>query len=984
MMTIIPIRSICLLLLTSSVLHAEEIDLTFEVMQAPKQELHTIEQKAKVLQKKGFICHIDTKKDTLFLHCNDTHSIDEMQKSMNSFKENQIDYTIIYKELTEKTNYRDPNIFYLGYKAYDRGEYEKALSIFAYNYNKSPDFEHSYAYALTLMKLKQYSKALKVLEKFNDHTKAQKLSKDIAETYMYEQLSQKNYQNAHTIVKTYLNDEKEYHTVIAQKEYGERFEAKQYNEAKALAETYGLSEKSADAEYMIALQYVEQKEYTKALDILTRLKKSSPDAQKLYNDILYVKTLDQGWQELKYDSKSALISFQQACKLKDTLSCKKGLMYAYYKSNNYNHAYTLSEELYSREKSDEFASIAMYSAKALKKTEETKAWYAKIKNKEGIVDPNVIRYVQSKQSSKIASYVRQGDAYRKTKDHQALDAYQKAIALDRSDVNLKILYLYALKDLQKYTLLETELQRAYSMYPKQTKALKRFKYVYQKSRLYDYYENKQYKECLVYAKEIEKDIHDESVYRMGGWCAYALKKYDEASEQFAKIKPNTKDSYAYALSSYQNEAFDEAIDTLSTIDPVDDSQRINIASLYSDLSMQEKAKELLTTLPESSEKETLKNRINKKYFYDRYDHSLSLGVDYRTRNAYDGKNRFNIYSTPLDYDYLDPVKKYHLYFDGDLLHLSNTHIDPTTDFGFNTNPWTDNKSRKTGFSPTVGLDYNNIKVELGLTPMGYEIDPKPLWLLSYTHLYENFRFNAVFTQKNIDDTMLSYVGEKTIHPNSGEKVHWGRVIKQGYTASISHDMDDIILALNLEYYPKIYGQNVIENSEFKTTAMMLYFPDVEYFSFMQIGLLANYDSYDKNSDLYTYGHGGYFSPQEFWLGSLFTQFGDYINDNFYYQSKLSVGYEWYQVDDVNQFPLNPEHSIIQRGYTNSGIAYKAAFQLGYKITDHLDLVSGISIENMQEYEEKRASFAFTYRFRSTKYRHFDTFKMNHNIDENMK
>ena len=263
MMIIIPIRSICLLLLTSSILNAEEINLSFEVMQTPKRELHIMEKEANALKEKGFDCHIDSKEDTLFLRCNDTKSLDEMQKSMKAFKENKIDYTIIYKTLDEKKHYKDPRIFHLGYKAYNIGDYQKALNIFEYNYNKTPNLEHGYAYALTLMKIKQYNKSLEILQKFTDSPKAKKLTKDIAQTYIDELLTREEYQKAHEVVTKYLNDEKASHIVIIKQQYNKMFSEKQYTDAKALSESYNLSDESAQAEYMIALEYFEKKAYSR-------------------------------------------------------------------------------------------------------------------------------------------------------------------------------------------------------------------------------------------------------------------------------------------------------------------------------------------------------------------------------------------------------------------------------------------------------------------------------------------------------------------------------------------------------------------------------------------------------------------------------------------------------------------------------------------------------------------------------------------------
>ena len=262
--------------------------------------------------------------------------------------------------------------------------------------------------------------------------------------------------------------------------------------------------------------------------------------------------------------------------------------------------------------------------------------------------------------------------------------------------------------------------------------------------------------------------------------------------------------------------------------------------------------------------------------------------------------------------------------------------------------------------------------------------PELTWMLSGFLTYDDWRFSLKYEQKEVDETMLSFVGERAV--DGSLEVNWGRVVKHGIEGAISYD-SNINFSWTLGYYPDIHGLNVEGNSELKSVLTAIYHPKVESISYVDIGAIVVYDSYDKNSNFFTYGHGGYFSPQEFWLGSLFAQFGDILTEKFYFQSRVAVGFEGFILDDAYKFPLNDgvvNSGEIKPGYRDGGLTYKGAIQLGYNINEHLDFISGLSLERMNGYKVQQAVFSLVYGFEPNKYRTFNTFGLNHRVDQIIK
>ena len=591
---------------------------------------------------------------------------------------------------------------------------------------------------------------------------------------------------------------------------------------------------------------------------------------------------------------------------------------------------------------------------------------------------------------KFAFFLDVGDMFKSIDDPHALDAYKEAKKYKPNDIDIEMIYLYALKDFKKYDQLDDELKVAYTEFEPQRQKIESFEKAYQKERVYEYYKTEKYKKCYDYATQIQQNHKDREIYTLGGWCAYFSKNYQNAKEEFAKANllfgDKTKDIYAYALSSYHLKQYDRASQALDRIQtPKDDKDRVLIASLYTDLQQQQKAKETLNGVEEGERRDAAIVAINKSHTQLFYENSASAGLYYQSQVGEKGKNRFDKYMIPVDYDYYSKANDLHIYFDGDFMYLYNGYLgddkDNYKDYGFGTSTQEDAISNDKGFMPRVGIDYKNVRAAIGTTPLGAKMDPELTWLLSGYITAGNWLGSLKFEQKGVDETMLSFVGERAEDGDLQE--YWGRVIKRGGELGISYNKG-VNISLNLGYYPDIYGENVEDNSEFKATLVGIYYPEVESISYLRIGGLAIYDSYDKNSNLFTYGHGGYFSPQEFVLGGLFAQFGDIINKDFYYQVRLGLGYEEYSVDDAKKFPLHDgvvDSDTIEKGYEDGGVDYQVAAQFGYELDENFDIIGGIAFEHFNDYTTQEVSFALVYRFDTRLYTPFNTFYLNHRVDK---
>lgn len=601
--------------------------------------------------------------------------------------------------------------------------------------------------------------------------------------------------------------------------------------------------------------------------------------------------------------------------------------------------------------------------------------------------------IEALEQSEVKSglYVLLAESLESRQNQDQIRAYKKALEYDPANFALAQTYLYRLKDFEEDNLFEKEYTRLEKIFrtPQQRQALTTIRHDYERSRLFSYYENRRFGLCYRYGNSVVKSLNDQGLERLHAWCAYYTDQFEEAQKLFADINlrhgQNAEDTYAFALSAAKTEQFDIATQALMRIeDQLDPKDRFKVAQLYSDIEQPERAKALLSDLPSSAERDALLTKINKSLKSQYRHNALSTGLHYKRREGEKGRHFFESYALPLDLHlYGDDAHFYMrtqtLYmYDGFLADSNGSYMD----FGLGQNDPRSDLASDIGFYPTIGVALPWLTLELGSTPLGAKITPEPLWLLDLSLQRDGLGVHAGFVQKSIEDTMLSFVGERA--EKGILEVNWGRALKRGFLAGISYD-SLVTLSLDLEYYPWIHGLNLMENSEFKTVFGAIYHSANETLSYLDYGLIVVYDSYKYNSDLFTYGHGGYFSPQDFWMGNFLIDAGDTIASTLYWKLKASAGFQGYLVEDTERYPLSlpgvPLSGAIEPGYRTGGLSYKVAFGSGVRLSDHIDLTAAFSFEKMFSYELMQAGFSLVYFFDRKHNSALKNFEASHHLEK---
>jgi len=271
----------------------------------------------------------------------------------------------------------------------------------------------------------------------------------------------------------------------------------------------------------------------------------------------------------------------------------------------------------------------------------------------------------------------------------------------------------------------------------------------------------------------------------------------------------------------------------------------------------------------------------------------------------------------------------------------------------------DLEERLTALEPRVGMRVEGrpiLEIELGLTPLEGPVDPMPTFTLQAR---VPDAWSLTFQQCSVQDSFLSYVGQQD--PYSDDT--WGRVLKTGLLASRTLSLTKDAW-LSMEAGGHLYwGKNVVDNTSVSGTMSVgqtraLAAGDLNF------GLFATARHFERNTDFFTIGHGGYFSPELFWMVGPFVRWTTKLCSSSWIDVRLGGGYFDYSTEEADFYPVAdeaPEELTRQSARSNrvgryaadeeSGLGINAAVQGWHRLSDHVALGGFARLNTTSRYEE---------------------------------
>lgn len=254
-------------------------------------------------------------------------------------------------------------------------------------------------------------------------------------------------------------------------------------------------------------------------------------------------------------------------------------------------------------------------------------------------------------------------------------------------------------------------------------------------------------------------------------------------------------------------------------------------------------------------------------------------------------------------------------------------------------------------------DWFSPYVEIGMTPVNGPLASNVIGKAGATYRHSSGYINAEFYSNPIRETMLSYVGLQD--PYSSRK--WGRVQETGGSLSLFQGFMDDYTAFAKGSYGTITGVNTASNNHLALVASVSRLIKLEGFEYITIGPSISYERFDNNQNFFTYGHGGYFSPEYIVQGIIEAQFLTTEGLHWLVKGSLGAGGQQNQQGSSPYFPLDPDGREYPGTDSTTGI-FLTSIEAGYLVTPEFMVGAKLGYAVTADYNEGFASIYMRYFF----------------------
>lgn len=278
-----------------------------------------------------------------------------------------------------------------------------------------------------------------------------------------------------------------------------------------------------------------------------------------------------------------------------------------------------------------------------------------------------------------------------------------------------------------------------------------------------------------------------------------------------------------------------------------------------------------------------------------------------------------------------------------------------------------------GVAFSGGYESDFAQAEVGTSPIGMGKTKLTFRGAVTPKIAQDVRVSAVVERKPVTDSVLSYAG--VVDPVTKER--WGQVMRTAFGGGMSYDRDGSGVYGEGRYY-RFDGTKVVRNDGFEANVGGYLRAYASPHGSLTVGLNVNYQAYDKSQNYFTWGNGGYFSPQSF-ISVGFPVNYTMQNDRFDLRASFTPGFQSYSQDAS---PLYPGDPLLQaqldadkiadtdvRSYydesSKTGFALSALLSLYYKISPTTRIGGETSYNTFGTYDEFRSLFSVRQNFGNT-------------------
>ena len=279
-----------------------------------------------------------------------------------------------------------------------------------------------------------------------------------------------------------------------------------------------------------------------------------------------------------------------------------------------------------------------------------------------------------------------------------------------------------------------------------------------------------------------------------------------------------------------------------------------------------------------------------------------------------------------------------------------------------------------GVGLSIGYETASVKGDIGTTPVGFRYQDVVGGVEYDGGITDKASYSLAVTRRAVTDSLLSYAGAR----DAAAGLDWGGVVKTGARAAFGWDDGTSGVYANgqFQYYTGHHVENNYEGKGGGGAYTRLY---KGADAMLTVGMNATWMSFSKNQSYFTYGQGGYFSPQQYVILNFPVEYAG-RNGPFTYDLKGSIGVQHYRENAVAYFPLDPgrqssaaanmnaatavtlDSNASYPSQSRSGLAYSLYADGEYQLGPQLAVGAMASFGNAYQYREWLAAVYIRYSF----------------------
>ncbi|WP_322045642.1 cellulose biosynthesis protein BcsC [Paraburkholderia sp. J67] len=262
----------------------------------------------------------------------------------------------------------------------------------------------------------------------------------------------------------------------------------------------------------------------------------------------------------------------------------------------------------------------------------------------------------------------------------------------------------------------------------------------------------------------------------------------------------------------------------------------------------------------------------------------------------------------------------------------------------------------------VGYETRNWSADIGTTPLGFQYTNvvAGATFKSTIDAIPDSWFNAGVSRRAVTDSITSFAG--TSDARSG--LSWGGVTATGLHGAIGLD--------NHQYGFYTYGavkyldgHNVQSNEGAEVGAGTYWYLHRSANSMLTAGMNLSGEFYRHNENNFTYGNGGYFSPQRFYAFTVPITWAQ-RSDRWTYKLQGAAGLQYFHQSAAPYFPtdsalqsaavtaastLGLTDGAIHPAQSSTGIGYNLLATAEYRFSNHLTAGASVGANNSSSYRQ---------------------------------